>query len=223
MRSLPDGPLRPRFDRAAETEAETQAEADAAGAATAAALDVARTAIRLGARRVRCVTLESRVEMPASEFEIEEAEVEGIELLHRLGPKRIVGTDHVEGLETHRRRVRLRRRRPIQPLLRRRHGGHDRVRLGDPRDRADGGSLLAGTRRRRRDEPARHRHRGHGDDGDDRRGRLCGRRSGLRATQPDRCDRRRPPRRRLDPPAAERGGAAPALARPAAVCCRSSR
>jgi ferredoxin len=84
----------------AETEAETQAEADAAGAATAAALDVARTAVRLGARRVRCVTLESRVEMPASEFEIEEAEVEGIELLHRLGPKRILGADHVEGLET---------------------------------------------------------------------------------------------------------------------------
>ncbi|MDP9299333.1 MAG: FAD-dependent oxidoreductase [Actinomycetota bacterium] len=87
-------------DRVAETEAETQAEADAAGAATAAALDVARTAVRLGARRVRCVTLESRVEMPASEFEIEEAEVEGIELLHHLGPKRILGADHVEGLET---------------------------------------------------------------------------------------------------------------------------
>jgi NADPH-dependent glutamate synthase beta subunit-like oxidoreductase/NAD-dependent dihydropyrimidine dehydrogenase PreA subunit len=87
-------------DRVDATEAETRAEADAAGAATAAALDVARTAVRLGARRVRCVTLESRVEMPASEFEIEEAEVEGIELLHRLGPKRIVGGDHVEGLET---------------------------------------------------------------------------------------------------------------------------
>ena len=88
------------LDSVDETEAETQAEADAAGAATAAALDVARTAVRLGARRVRCVTLESRVEMPASEFEIEEAEVEGIELLHRLGPKRILGADHVEGLET---------------------------------------------------------------------------------------------------------------------------
>ena len=88
------------IDRVDETEAETLAEADAAGAATAAALDVARTAVRLGARRVRCVTLENRIEMPASEFEIEEAEVEGIELLHRLGPKRIVGGDHVEGLET---------------------------------------------------------------------------------------------------------------------------
>src|SRR5204862_1737142 len=102
LRGIGGGPSTPPagVGRVAQTEAETRAEADAAGAATAAALDVARTAVRLGARRVRCVTLESRVEMPASEFEIEEAEVEGIELLHRLGPKRIVGGDHVEGLET---------------------------------------------------------------------------------------------------------------------------
>jgi formate dehydrogenase beta subunit len=102
LREIAAGRVSPTagVDRVDETEAETQAEADAAGAATAAALDVARTAVRLGARRVRCVTLESRVEMPASEFEIEEAEVEGIELLHRLGPKRVLGADHVEGLET---------------------------------------------------------------------------------------------------------------------------
>ena len=43
-------------------------------------LDVARDAKRLGARRVRVVALESREEMPAHEFEIEEAEVEGIEI-----------------------------------------------------------------------------------------------------------------------------------------------
>jgi NAD-dependent dihydropyrimidine dehydrogenase PreA subunit len=46
------------------------------------------------------VALENRQEMPAHEFEIEEAEVEGIEILHRLGPKRILGTERVEGLET---------------------------------------------------------------------------------------------------------------------------
>jgi ferredoxin len=46
------------------------------------------------------VALENRLEMPAHGFEIEEAENEGIEILHRLGPKRILGTDHVEGLET---------------------------------------------------------------------------------------------------------------------------
>jgi ferredoxin len=38
--------------------------------------------------------------MPAHEFEIEEAEVEGIELYHRRGPHRIVGNGHVTGLET---------------------------------------------------------------------------------------------------------------------------
>jgi NADPH-dependent glutamate synthase beta subunit-like oxidoreductase/NAD-dependent dihydropyrimidine dehydrogenase PreA subunit len=71
-----------------------------ADAATTAALDVARTAKRLGARRVRVVALESRSEMPAHEFEIEEAEVEGIEILGRLGPERIVGDGQVRGLET---------------------------------------------------------------------------------------------------------------------------
>lgn len=63
-------------------------------------LDVARVAKRLGARRVRVVALESRDEMPAHEFEIEEAELEGIEVLTRLGPKAILGDDRVRGLET---------------------------------------------------------------------------------------------------------------------------
>ena len=75
-------------------------ETDAVQAAATATLDVARVAIRLGAKRVRVVALESRVEMPAHEFEIEEAEVEGIEILNRLGPKRIVGEGSVAGLET---------------------------------------------------------------------------------------------------------------------------
>ncbi len=70
------------------------------GAAGTAAFDVARVAVRMGAGRVRVVALESRDEMPAHEVEIEEAEVEGIEILHRLGPKRVVGAAHVEGLET---------------------------------------------------------------------------------------------------------------------------
>ncbi len=63
-------------------------------------LDVARVAKRLGARRVRVVALESRDEMPAHEFEIEEAELEGIEVQTRLGPKAILGDDRVRGLET---------------------------------------------------------------------------------------------------------------------------
>src|SRR6266511_4384198 len=76
-----------------------QPEAGVEAAATVT-LDVARVAMRMGARRVRIVALENRQEMPAHGFEIEEAENEGIEILHRLGPKRILGTDHVEGLET---------------------------------------------------------------------------------------------------------------------------
>jgi formate dehydrogenase (NADP+) beta subunit len=78
----------------------TADEIQEAGAAATTAFDVARVAKRLGAKRVRVVALESREEMPAHEFEIEEAEVEGIEILTRRGPHRIVGTDHVEGLET---------------------------------------------------------------------------------------------------------------------------
>ncbi|MCB1247030.1 MAG: FAD-dependent oxidoreductase, partial [Acidimicrobiia bacterium] len=65
------------------------------------AFDVARTAARAGARDVSVVSLESRKEMPAHEFEIEEAEREGISFVHRQGPKRIVTRDGaVTGLET---------------------------------------------------------------------------------------------------------------------------
>jgi formate dehydrogenase beta subunit len=74
--------------------------ADEAGAAATATLDVARVAKRMGARRVRIVALENRQEMPAHEFEIEEAEIEGIEILTRRGPHAILGNGHVSGLQT---------------------------------------------------------------------------------------------------------------------------
>jgi formate dehydrogenase (NADP+) beta subunit len=70
-------------------------------AAATTALDAARTAMRMGAREVRVVSLEARHEMPATPFEIEEAEAEGIVLMHRFGPKRILARDgRVAGLET---------------------------------------------------------------------------------------------------------------------------
>jgi formate dehydrogenase beta subunit len=84
----------------AQPEAGAEQLADGVEAAATVTLDVARVAMRMGARRVRIVALENRQEMPAHGFEIEEAENEGIEILHRLGPKRILGTDHIEGLET---------------------------------------------------------------------------------------------------------------------------
>jgi len=74
--------------------------ADGVEAAATAAFDAAHVAMRMGARQVQVVSLESRREMPAHEFEIEEAETEGIRFVHRLGPKRIVGDRRVQGLET---------------------------------------------------------------------------------------------------------------------------
>jgi formate dehydrogenase beta subunit len=66
------------------------------------AVDAARTAARAGARDITVVSLENRKEMPAHEFEIDEAEKEGIRFVHRRGPSRIVTTEdnRVAGLET---------------------------------------------------------------------------------------------------------------------------
>ncbi|MGZ5382357.1 MAG: FAD-dependent oxidoreductase [Acidimicrobiia bacterium] len=65
------------------------------------AMDVARTAARSGAKHITVMTLESREEMPASEFEVEEAMHEGIEFFNRRGPARIVTENgKVTGLET---------------------------------------------------------------------------------------------------------------------------
>jgi formate dehydrogenase (NADP+) beta subunit len=63
-------------------------------------LDVARSAIRAGVADVTVVALESPEEMPATPEEIAEAEGEGIRILYRRGPQRIVGEARVEGLET---------------------------------------------------------------------------------------------------------------------------
>lgn len=82
-----------------QPEAEIPAQ-DGVRAAAIVTFDAARAALRMGAREVRVVALEARHEMPASEFEIEETEQEGIAIQHRLGPKRILGETHVEGLET---------------------------------------------------------------------------------------------------------------------------
>ncbi len=66
------------------------------------AIDVARTASRAGAREVTVVSLESRAEMPAHDFEVEEAEKEGITFVPRRGPARIVLDDagRVAGIDT---------------------------------------------------------------------------------------------------------------------------
>jgi formate dehydrogenase beta subunit len=63
-------------------------------------MDVSRAALRMGAREVQLVCLESRQEMPASEEEIEEGLLEGMKLRPSLGPKQFVGKDgKLSGLE----------------------------------------------------------------------------------------------------------------------------
>jgi NADPH-dependent glutamate synthase beta subunit-like oxidoreductase len=54
-------------------------------------MDVSRAALRMGAREVHLVCLESRAEMPASEEEITEGLEEGIRMHPSLGPRQFVG------------------------------------------------------------------------------------------------------------------------------------
>jgi len=63
-------------------------------------MDVSRAALRMGAREVQLVCLESREEMPASEEEIHEGVLEGMQLRPSLGPKQFVGKNgKLTGLE----------------------------------------------------------------------------------------------------------------------------
>jgi formate dehydrogenase beta subunit len=63
-------------------------------------MDVSRAALRMGAREVQLVCLESRAEMPAAEEEIEEGLLEGMKLQASLGPKQFVGKNgKLTGLE----------------------------------------------------------------------------------------------------------------------------
>lgn len=55
------------------------------------AVDVARTARRAGAKKVRMVCLESREEMPAYPWEVQETMEEGIDVTCSQGPKCILG------------------------------------------------------------------------------------------------------------------------------------
>jgi formate dehydrogenase beta subunit len=64
-------------------------------------MDVSRAALRMGAREVHLVCLESREEMPAFEDEIDEGLREGLKLHASLGPQRFLGEHgRVTGLET---------------------------------------------------------------------------------------------------------------------------
>lgn len=64
------------------------------------AIDAAIAAARLLRRDVTLVSLESREEMPADPEEIEEGSHEGIRLVHRRGPRAVLGNGRVTGLQT---------------------------------------------------------------------------------------------------------------------------
>ncbi|MFH1538183.1 MAG: FAD-dependent oxidoreductase [bacterium] len=61
------------------------------------AIDTARTALRLGAGKVTLLCLESRNEMPAWDWEIEEAHAEGVEIVNCWGPKAVREKDGKAG------------------------------------------------------------------------------------------------------------------------------
>jgi len=63
------------------------------------AIDVARTALRLGASSVTLASLEQRADMPAYAEEIKATIEEGITILNGWGPKRIMGNGSVNGIE----------------------------------------------------------------------------------------------------------------------------
>jgi NADPH-dependent glutamate synthase beta subunit-like oxidoreductase len=64
------------------------------------AVDVALTALRLGAKDVKLACLESLEEMPANPWEIEQARQEGVEMLYSWGPEKINANDgKVAGIE----------------------------------------------------------------------------------------------------------------------------
>ncbi|HDN78902.1 MAG TPA: FAD-binding protein, partial [Chloroflexi bacterium] len=82
------------------------------------AIDAARSAVRLGAENVAIVYRRSRAEMPASPWEVEDAEEEGVRIEFLASPVRILGENgKVTGIECIRMRLgepdETGRRRPI--------------------------------------------------------------------------------------------------------------
>lgn len=65
-----------------------------------AAVDAARTALRLGAKKVTMIYRRTRDEMPAIAEEIKEMEEEGVEIIFLVAPRRIIGeSNKVKGIE----------------------------------------------------------------------------------------------------------------------------
>jgi formate dehydrogenase beta subunit len=86
-----------------QARSDADADADAADdrSSMVEAFDVARSAARAGAAEITIMSLESRAEMPAHEYEVEEAQDEGIQFVNRRGPLSItVDNGRATGVQT---------------------------------------------------------------------------------------------------------------------------
>lgn len=69
------------------------------------AMDCVRTAVRQGAKSVKCLYRRDRDNMPGSQNEVRNAEEEGVEFVWLSGPKAFEGTDSVTGVKAVRMRL----------------------------------------------------------------------------------------------------------------------
>jgi len=64
------------------------------------AMDCVRTAVRQGARSVKCLYRRDRANMPGSQREVKHAEEEGVEFVWLSAPQAFLGDDHVSHVRT---------------------------------------------------------------------------------------------------------------------------
>ena len=69
------------------------------------AMDCVRTAVRQGAKSVKCLYRRDRANMPGSQREVANAEEEGVEFVWLSAPKAFVGDDRVSGVKAVRMRL----------------------------------------------------------------------------------------------------------------------
>jgi glutamate synthase (NADPH/NADH) small chain len=69
------------------------------------AMDCVRTAVRQGAKSVKCLYRRDRENMPGSQNEVKNAEEEGVEFVWLSAPKAFEGTAHVSGVIAHKMRL----------------------------------------------------------------------------------------------------------------------
>ena len=69
------------------------------------AMDCVRTAVRQGARSVKCLYRRDRANMPGSQREVRNAEEEGVEFVWLSAPEAFLGTESVDGVQVARMRL----------------------------------------------------------------------------------------------------------------------